>query len=154
MFGGTCCLCLQGRRSKMEWQQQAISTKLQDVLFHKLRLHIHHHENLYNLLLIISSSVLWITRCKKTYQMSTRYTQFVYFMVCMVYMKYLLHYLNYSCFLLLITNVGIICNTDFNHSSQKLIHSIPFFNAIFMRQVCTKSLDAANFSCTTKPQWV
>jgi len=51
-------------------------------------------------------------------------------MVCMVYMKYLLHYLNYSCFILIIINVSIICNSDFNHSSQKLIHSIPFFNAI------------------------
>jgi len=102
---------------------------LQDVIFHKLGLHIHHHENLY-FLLIISSSVLWITRCKKRVKSQPGTLTFLYFMICMVYIKYLLHYLNYSCFLLIIINVGIICNTDFNHSSQKLIHSIPFFNAI------------------------
>jgi hypothetical protein len=65
---------------------------------------------------------------QKTCQKSTRYTHFCIFHG--LYGLYLLHFLNYSCFLLIIIIVGIVGNTDFNHSSQKLIHSIPFFNAI------------------------
>ena len=84
----------------------------------------------FNLLLIISNSVLWITWCKKCVKSQLGTFTFVYFMVCMVYMKYLLHFLNYSCFLLIIINVASLGNTDFNRSCQRLIHSIPFFNAI------------------------
>jgi hypothetical protein len=67
----------------------------------------------FNLLLIILSSVVWITWCKKHVKNST---------------KSIIQVRNWF--------------TVF-HSSM------PFL----MRQVCTKSMDAAYFSYTTKPQW-
>jgi hypothetical protein len=105
----------------------------------------------FNLLLFISRRVLWMMWCKKHVKRQPGMLTFAYFMVYMVYMKKILHYLKYNCFLINIINAGIICKTSTTQARNRFIifHSSMAF---LMRQVCTKSVDAANLSYTTKPQ--
>jgi hypothetical protein len=106
----------------------------------------------FNLLLFISSRILWMMWCKKHVKRQSGMLTFAYFMVYMVYVTMILHYLKYGRFLMIIINVGIICNTDFNHSSQKQIHSISFFNGTSHETGLSTISGCCRFFLHHKPQ--